>query len=474
MKPFLGEDFLLETRTSRTLYHEFAKNMPIIDYHCHLSAKEIAENRQFSSMAEMWLGEDHYKWRMLRTFGVPEAYITGNKSEKEKFMKWAELVPDLIGNPLYHWTHLELQRCFGIFDSLNKNSAEKIWEACNQELKKERLSARGIIKQFNVKMLCTTDDPVDSLIHHKQLKEDSSFEVDVLPTFRPDRAFNIEVDGFLDYIGELEQVSDTAIRTFTDFKKALEIRINYFHEVGCRLSDHGLDTGFYRNYSEEEVESIFQQARERNSLSTEEVIKFKTAVLVALGRLYARKGWAMQLHIGGLRGVNKRMVAQVGMNTGFDSIADFSYAADLGSFLNHLEVTNELPKTILYGLNPRDNYMLATMAGNFQSEIPGKIQHGTAWWFNDQRDGMEDQLKTLANVGLLSKFIGMLTDSRSLLSYTRHEYFRRILCNIIGKWVENGEYPNDLDHIGKIVKDICYYNIQEYLDVTYLEKERSQ
>ncbi|WP_404455206.1 glucuronate isomerase [Virgibacillus necropolis] len=465
MKQFLDKDFLLETETAKELFHKYAKDMPIFDYHCHLTAKEIAEDRRFSSIAEAWLGEDHYKWRLLRANGVPEEYVTGSKSDKEKFIKWAETVPQLIGNPLYHWTHLELQRCFGIDEVLTSETAEQIWQKSNKKIQQGNFSAREIIKQFDVRALCTTDDPVDSLDYHKQLKEDHSFDTKVLPTFRPDGALNIHADTFVNWIERLESVYGSVIYTFTEFLQALSNRVDYFHEVGCRLSDHGLDSSFYVDADQQTCEIIFEKARNKRSISEEEATQFKSYVLVFLGKLYSNKGWSMQFHIGGLRSTNTRMLEKVGPNTGFDSIADFTYAEDLSNLLNELDITNELPKTILYNLNPRDNYMMATMAGNFQGDIPGKIQFGTAWWFNDQRDGMEAQIKTLANVGILSRFIGMLTDSRSLLSYTRHEYFRRILCNIVGKWVENGEYPNDVESLGKLVQDISFNNIERYLDI---------
>ncbi|GAE36363.1 glucuronate isomerase [Halalkalibacter akibai] len=463
MVPFMNKDFLLETETAKKLYHEYAKEMPIIDYHCHLTAKEIAENKHFSSLTQAWLSDDHYKWRALRANGVSEEFVTGEENDSDKFQKWAETVPNLIGNPLYHWTHLELQRCFGITDILTPETAESIWNECNAMLQKDQLTPKEIIKQFNVKALCTTDDPIDSLDHHKSLKEDVDFPVQVLPTFRPDGALNVDKGTFVDWVKKLEGVTGIKVQTYLDFTKALEQRVDYFHEVGCRLSDHGLDSAFFSKTTVTEVQTIFTKALNQEVLNEKEVIQFKTAVLIFLGRLYAQKGWAMQLHIGGLRNTNTRMIEKVGPNTGYDSIADFTYARDLACFLDELEKTSELPKTVLYCLNPRDNYMVATLAGNFQSEVPGKIQFGTAWWFNDQRDGMEDQIRTLANVGVLSNFVGMLTDSRSLLSYTRHEYFRRILCNVIGKWVENGEYPADFEHLGKIVKDISFNNIEHYL-----------
>lgn len=463
LKPFLNEDFLLETETAKELYHNYAKDMPIIDYHCHLTAKEIAEDRRFSSITEAWLGEDHYKWRVLRSNGVPEEYITGAKSDKEKFIKWAETVPQLIGNPLYHWTHLELQRCFGVKDVLTLETAEQIWQKCNEKIQNDNFSARQIIKQFNVKALCTTDDPVDSLNYHKQLDEDETFGAKVLPTFRPDGALNVNLTTFAEWIGKLEGVCSKDITTYTNFLEALADRVEYFHEVGCRLSDHGLDSPFFQLADHKTCENIFQKALNQQPVTTEETTQFKSSVLIYLGKLYAKKGWAMQFHIGGLRNTNTRMVNKIGPNTGFDSIADFTYAEDLSGLLNELEKTESLPKTILYNLNPRDNYMIGSMIGNFQGDMPGKIQFGTAWWFNDQRDGMENQIRTLANVGVLSRFIGMLTDSRSLLSYTRHEYFRRILANVIGRWVENGELSADLEWLGQIMKDISFNNVNNYL-----------
>jgi glucuronate isomerase len=470
MKSFLDEDFLLETETAKTLFHNYAKHMPIFDYHCHLTAKEIAENKRFSSITEVWLGEDHYKWRVLRACGVSEEYITGNKAAFEKFMKWAETVPNLIGNPLYHWTHLELQRCFQIDEPLIPENAERIWELCNAQITEKGFSSRQLIEQFKVKGICTTDDPVDSLEYHKQLKADDTFKVKVLPTFRPDGALSIGKPSFRTWIRKLSEVSGMQVNSYDEFLKALASRVDYFHEVGCRLSDHGLDSSFFMLASEQESACIFDKGLMLDSISADEGVQFRTGVLVYLGKLYAEKGWAMQLHIGGLRNTNTRMIEAIGPNTGYDSVADFNYAEDLARFLNELEKTNQLPKTILYNLNPRDNYMLAAMAGNFQSDTPGKIQFGTAWWFNDHRDGMEAQIKTLANTGVLSTFIGMLTDSRSLLSYTRHEYFRRILCSIIGNWVENGEYPNDMDRLGKMIQAICFNNVRDYIPVEWEEE----
>ncbi|WP_371069082.1 glucuronate isomerase [Sediminibacillus sp. JSM 1682029] len=465
MKAFMDEDFLLETETAKQLYHDYAKAMPIFDYHCHLTAEEIAVDKRFSSLTELWLEGDHYKWRVLRANGVPEKYVTGSAGEREKFDKWAETIPHLIGNPLYHWTHLELRRCFGVTDTLSTATADKIWEACNQKIQSPSFSAREIVRSFNVKGLCTTDDPVDSLEYHKQIEQDPSIDFKVLPTFRPDAALHIEGAGFREWLERLEKASGGDITSYQDFLHALEKRIDYFHESGCRLSDHGLDSPFFLTATKERCSYIFKRAVNNERISTQEAAQFRTAVLVHLGKYYAEKGWAMQLHIGGLRNNNKRMEAEIGQNTGFDSIADFTYASDLSNFLNELDKTGSLPKTILYNLNPRDNYMIASMAGNFQGDVPGKIQFGTAWWFNDHIEGMENQMKTLANVGVFSRFIGMLTDSRSLLSYTRHEYFRRILANLIGEWVENGEMPADIDWLGKVVQDISYHNVCHYLDI---------
>ncbi|HJV46650.1 MAG TPA: glucuronate isomerase [Bacillota bacterium] len=462
MKPFMNEDFMLSNDTARKLYHDFAKDMPIFDYHCHLTAKEIAENRVFNNITEAWLGGDHYKWRILRSNGIAEEYITGNKSDKEKFEKWAQVVPYMIGNPLLHWTHLELQRFFGISEVLSSNNANEIWEKCNAMLQKEEFSPRELIKRSNVKALCTTDDPIDSLEYHKILRDDPTFEVKVLPTFRPDGALNIEKETFISWLNKLEEVSGNKIENYQDFLTALKDRIEYFHEVGCRLSDHAIDSHFYLEADESEISNIFQKRLTQGELTQEEIIKYKSAIFIYLGRAYHQHGWAMQLHIGALRNTNSRKEGLLGPNTGFDSIADFSYAQELSQFMNALDYANSLPKTILYCLNPRDNYMLASMIGNFQEGIPGKIQFGSAWWFNDHKDGMEEQMKALANEGLLSRFVGMLTDSRSLLSYPRHEYFRRILCNLIGNWVENGEYPADFVVLGEIVKDICFNNIKHY------------
>lgn len=460
---FMDENYLLNSQTGKKLYHEYASGMPIFDYHCHLSAKEIFENRRFKNLTEIWLAEDHYKWRILRANGVEESFITGDSDDKDKFLKWAETLPLALGNPLYSWSHLELQRFFGIKEILTPETAETIWEKANGLLQQNDFSPRNLIFRSNVKGLCTTDDPLDNLEYHMRLREDSDFDVKVLPTFRPDGALNIDQATFAEWVSKLGEITNRDIASFKEFVQALNDRIDFFHICGCRLSDHGLDNPFYMEAAEDEVELIFTRALSSQSISSEEAIKFKTALMKELGKSYSKNGWAMQLHIGALRNNNSRKYKELGPNTGFDSINDFNYANDLAKLLDSLDINGDLPRTIIYCLNPRDNYMVASMIGNFQENVPGKIQFGTAWWFNDQKDGMEDQIRVLANVGLLSRFVGMLTDSRSLLSYTRHEYFRRILCNIIGGWVENGEYPEDYRYLEKIIKDICYFNIEGYL-----------
>ena len=468
MKTFMDENFLLTNATAEQLYHYYAKNMPIIDYHCHLSSKEIAENKKFRNITEVWLGGDHYKWRAMRANGVEEKYITGEAEEKEKFLKWAETMPKCIGNPLYHWTHLELKRYFGIDKLLSPETAEEIWEQCNDLLQKENFRAQGLIERSNVKMLCTTDDPTDSLEYHLDLAKEKSFEVKAVPAFRPDKGVNLEKPGFSEWVGKLGAVVGKKIETFTDLKAALKQRISFFHEVGCRISDHGLDQIAYREGTEEEVTIILQKALAAKELTTDEVQEYKTQVLLFLGREYARKGWIMQLHLSSIRNNSTRMFKLLGPDTGFDAMGDYVYAEALVGFLDKLDETNELPKTILYSLNPGDNEMLATIAGCYQGGgIPGKMQLGSGWWFNDQKDGMIRQMVALANIGLLSRFVGMLTDSRSFLSYTRHEYFRRILCNLLGEWVEKGEAPNDLKLLGAIVQDICFNNAREYFGIEF-------
>lgn len=466
MRNFMDEDFLLLNDTAVRLYHDYAKDMPIYDYHCHLNPKEIWENKQYNNITELWLYGDHYKWRAMRANGIEEKYITGDADDFEKFKKWASTVPYTIGNPLYHWTHLELQRYFGIYELLNEETAETIWNKANEMLKQEDFTPRGLIKKSNVKLVGTTDDPLDDLRYHEKIKTLDDFDTKVVPTFRPDKGLDINKDTFKDWVNRLEEIRGKEINSFEEYLDALEERINYFHERGCRLSDHSFEYVPYRQAHSEKLNEIFSKGRNQENISLEEEEAFKTAVMVFLGKQYAKLGWAMQLHIGAMRNNNTRMFRQLGPDTGFDSIHDHNIAYNLSRFLDALDVENALPRTILYTLNPKDNYVLAAMTGNFQGDgIPGKIQFGSAWWFNDQKDGMEEQMKVLANIGLLSRFIGMLTDSRSFLSYTRHEYFRRILCNIIGEWAENGEVPKDMDFLGKIVQDICFNNAKNYFQM---------
>ncbi|MDF2874507.1 MAG: Uronate isomerase [Sporomusa sp.] len=466
MKPFMDENFLLTNKTAETLYHNYAKDMPIFDYHCHLNPKEIAENKKYRNITEVWLGGDHYKWRALRSNGVDEHYITGDAPDKEKFLKWAETLPQCLGNPLFHWTHLELKAYFGIDKVLSPATAEEIWEKCNALLQQDEFSARGLIERSNVKAICTTDDPVDSLEHHIALAKDKSFAVKVLPAFRPDKSFNIEKAGFTEWVAKLGQVTGHEIKDLEALKTALGQRVDFFHQVGCRISDHGLDPILFAAGTEEQADQIFKKALAGQVLADNEIALYKTTILLFLGRQYARLNWTMQLHLGTIRNNNSRMLKCLGPDTGFDAVGDFTIADALAKFLDALESTAELPKTILYCLNPRDNDVLATITGCFQGGgIPGKMQFGSGWWFNDQKDGMIRQMVTLANLGLLSRFVGMLTDSRSFLSYTRHEYFRRILCNLIGEWVEAGEFPNDTELLGSIVQNICFNNAKNYFGI---------
>lgn len=466
MKPFMDDDFLLTNKTAAILYHDYAKKMPIFDYHCHLSPKEIAENKRYRNITEVWLGGDHYKWRAMRANGVDERYITGDAPDKDKFLKWAETMPACIGNPLYHWTHLELKRFFGIDTLLSPTTAEEIWNKCNALLQKDEFSARGLITRSNVKVLCTTDDPADTLEYHAAIAKDQSFGVKVLPAFRPDKSFNIEKAGFAEYIAKLGKAAGRNIATFNDLTAALGQRLEFFHAAGCRVSDHALDPIVYEQATAAELDAILAKALKGEKLAESAVRKFKTAVLLFLGRGYARLGWVMQLHMGTLRNVNTRAARVLGPDTGFDATADYTLGEALAKFLDDLDNTEELPKTIVYSLNPRDNDMLATIVGSFQGGgVAGKMQLGSGWWYNDQKDGMLKQMVALANIGLLSRFVGMLTDSRSFLSYTRHEYFRRILCNLIGEWVETGEVPSDIPLLGAMVENICFNNAASYFPV---------
>ena len=468
MKKFMDEDFLLGNEPARRLFHDYAKKMPIFDYHCHLQPQQIADDVRFENMTRIWLGGDHYKWRLMRTNGVHERFITGDAPDREKFTKWAETVPHTIGNPLYHWTHMELKNPFGFTDLVfGPDTAEDVWVKCNDLLAKPGFSARGLMERFNVKVVCTTDDPADDLSYHKKIREDGSFRIRVLPTFRPDKAHAVEEPAvFISYLEKLGQAAGIEIDSYRTLIEALEKRVEYFHDAGCRLSDHALLTSVCQDASESELEASFKKLSSGKLLNPTETAAFHTAVLLELGRMYAARGWAMQLHIAALRNNNFRMMQKLGPDTGFDSIADYPIAYHLSRFLDRLDETGELPKTILYSLNPNDNAALATMIGNFQDgSVPGKMQHGSAWWFNDHRDGMEDQMRQLANVGLLSRFIGMLTDSRSFLSYPRHEYFRRVLCNLVGSWVENGKAPADYALLGSMIENICFNNAKNYFGI---------
>ena len=458
---FINDDFLLQSETAKRLYHQFAAKMPIIDYHNHLSAELIAKNKGFKDITEAWLSEDHYKWRGMRANGVDEKFITGKASGKEKFLKWAETVPYTVKNPLFHWTHLELQRYFGITDILQSASAEEIYEETSSILQKT--TPQQLLSKMKVEVVCTTDDPTDNLQYHQQIAE-GNFETKVLPTFRSDNIINIEADNFLIYIEKLGNVANIEIKDLDSLLKAIQHRIDFFEKNGCRLSDFGL-TGelIYQNYSETEVDEIIKKRLSKYTLNTEENAQYRSCLLEKLAILYHKKGWAQQYHLGPIRNNNSRLIEEFGWDAGCDSIGDYTFATQLSKFFDRLDSKNKLAKTIAYNLNPAYNEVFATMLGNFNTgEIPGKMQWGAAWWFLDQKDGIEKQLNTLSNIGLLSRFVGMLTDSRSFLSFPRHEYFRRILCNIIGNDVENGEIPNDLEFLGKMVEDICYNNAKEY------------
>jgi len=463
MKAFIHEDFLLQSEAAKILYHEYAEALPIIDYHCHLDPKAIAENKHFNSITDVWLGGDHYKWRALRTFGVDEKYITGNASDEEKFAKWSEVLPFTVGNPLYHWSALELKAYFGVEEQLNPGNWREIYDHCNGLIAQDSFTPQELITRSKVKWICTTDDPVDDLRYHKQIKEQKDFKTGMTPTFRPDKALQIEAVSFTDYVSRLEQAAGYAITTYALMERALLERIDYFDQHGCMIADHGFSHLPYAEASPAVLEGIFTKRMGSEALSRLECDQFATALFLAMGRKYAAHGWAMQLHIGAIRNPNTRAFQELGADTGYDMIGDSSYADSLYKLLDGLERTDELPKTILYNLNATQNDVLAAMAGSFQgSGIKGKVQFGSGWWYNDQKDGMLKQLTSLSNLGLLSCFVGMLTDSRSFLSYTRHEYFRRILCNLIGGWVVNGEVPNDIPFLGRIVQDICFNNANSY------------
>jgi len=461
---FMSEDFLLQTEAARTLYHEHAEGMGIYDYHCHIPAEQIASDHRFENITQAWLYGDHYKWRAMRANGAAERYCTGDASDWEKFEKWAGTVAYTIGNPLYHWTHMELKKPFGIDNKLlNADTAKEIYEACSEMLRSPEFSVRNIMRKMNVKVICTTEGPLDSLEHHKKIREDG-FEIKVHTAFRPDAAMAVEdLKALNSLIDGIEKVSGVEIKDFGSYIEAIRNRHEYFHANGCRLSDYGIETAYAADYTGREIEGIFRKVRKGEELDKGEVLKFKSAMMFEFGVMDHEKGWVMQLHLGALRNVNTRMLRSLGMNCGFDTIGDFETAVPLAKFLDRLDTNDQLPRTILYNLNPRDNELMAAMTGNFQGGgIAGKVQYGSAWWFLDQKDGMEKQLTALANMGLLSRFVGMLTDSRSFLSYPRHEYFRRILCDMLGSDVEAGLLPADMGLLGGMVEDICFNNARDY------------
>ena len=463
MKQFMDNDFLLSTDMAKTLYHDYAEKMPILDYHCHINPQEIAEDRKFDNITQVWLGGDHYKWRQMRSNGIDETYITGSASDREKFQKWAETMPKLIGNPLYHWSHLELKKYFGYDGFLNGDTAEEVWNLCNEKLQQDSMNVRNLIRQSGVTLICTTDDPIDTLEWHKKIAADPTFDVQVLPAWRPDKAMNVEKPTFASYITQLSYASGITVTDFASLKEALKNRMAYFAECGCRVSDHALEYVMYAPASEAEVEAVMAKGLAGQPVTKEEELKFKTAFMMFVAKEYNRMGWIMQLHYGCKRDNNAYMFEQLGPDTGFDCINNYAPSAQMADFLNALSATNEIPKTILYSLNPNDNAPIGTIIGCFQdTAAAGKIQQGSAWWFNDHKTGMMEQMISLANLGCLGNFIGMLTDSRSFLSYTRHEYFRRILCELIGGWVENGEYPADMKALKEIIEGISYNNAVKY------------
>ena len=463
MKQFMDKDFLLSTPTAQELYHDFAAKVPVLDYHCHINPQEIAEDRKFENITQVGLGGDHYKWRQMRSNGVEERYITGDAPDREKFQKWAETLEKAIGNPLFHWSHLELQRYFGYTGVLNGDTAEEVWNLCNAKLQEASMSARNLILQSNVTLICTTDDPADDLKWHKMLAEDESFPVQVLPAWRPDKAMNLEKPDYGQYLETLAEAANMDIQSFEDLKAALKSRMAFFNEMGCRASDHGLEYVMYVPASDEEVEAVFQKRLNEETVTRKEELKFKTAFMLFVAGEYAKMGWAMQLHYGCKRDNNTDMYEKLGPDTGFDCINNYAPSGQIADYLNALNAEGNLPKTVIYSLNPNDDEAIGTIIGCFQnSDAVGKIQQGSAWWFNDHKTGMTKQMTSLANLGLLGNFIGMLTDSRSFLSYPRHEYFRRILCEMIGNWVENGEYPKDMKMLERIVKGISYNNAVRY------------
>ncbi|MBI9085637.1 MAG: glucuronate isomerase [Desulfobacterales bacterium] len=467
MPAFLSDDFLLYSDAAIRLYNDFARPMPIFDYHCHLPVKDIREDTRFANLTRIWLDGDHYKWRAMRANGIDENAITGNASDLEKFVAWAQTVPKTLRNPLYHWTHLELKRHFGIERLLDGKTAADIYHACSEMLQGKDLSVRGILNKMNVRVICTTDDPTDDLKHHANIARDKTFDVRVVPAFRPDAAMAVENPaGFNDWIMRLEAASDTAVDSYSRFLEALEQRHCFFHDAGCRLSDHGLQQPYAETFSTAEIPQIFDRVRRMQPLDAIDIFKFKSAMMQTLAEMDAGRNWTQQFHFGALRNTNTRAFETLGPDSGYDSMGDFDMAKPLARFLDTLDRNQRLAKTILYVLNPRDNELIAAMCGNFQDgTVVGKIQFGSAWWFNDQKDGIERQLDALSNMGLLSRFVGMLTDSRSFLSYPRHEYFRRVLCNLLGTDVENGELPDDFDLIGGMVQDVCYRNAVAYFGI---------
>ena len=463
-KTFITDNFLLENKYAEELYHQYAKNQPIIDYHNHLPPAQIEADTQFENISRVWLNGDHYKWRAMRTLGVNEKYITGDASDQEKFEAWGKTVPHTLRNPLYHWTHLELKRYFGIDELLNENNASTIYKNVNAQLQQQENSCRGLLKQMNVETLCTTEDPTDDLKHHQSIKQ-QNIGIKVSTAFRPDKSILIDAEGYTDYLQELGKVAEVDIQSFQDLKDALQKRIEYFDENGCKLCDHGLSSLSYIEFTEAEINAIFKNKLSGKEISATDAEKFKTAILLFLSETYHQFGWVQQFHLGALRNNNKRMLAQLGPDTGWDSIGDYSQAEKLSRFLNTLDGKDKLTKTILYNLNPADNEVFATMIGNFNDgSVKGKVQWGSGWWFLDQKDGMEKQMNALSNMGLISCFIGMLTDSRSFLSFPRHEYFRRVLCNLFGKEMACGELPQDMDLVGSTISNICYGNAKDYFN----------
>ena len=462
MQRFMNADFLLQNPTAQTLYRRHAVKMPIIDYHCHIDPRDIYEDRRYETITQLWLGGDHYKWRAMRAAGVAEEYITGPASDGEKFQKWAQTVPQLIGNPLYHWTHLELQRYFGIHEPLNGENAMAIYDKCNAQL--PELSARNILRQSNVQLLCTTDDPADDLRWHKRMETDPTMPAVVLPAFRPDKAMRADKPDFPQYLAKLETAVGYEINTMDDLRRALTQRVDFFNAHGCRTADHGLDYAFFEEATDSQLNDTFLRAKAGKPITRREQLAYHTALLLDLSKVYKQYGWVSQLHFGCIRDNSVKMFRKLGPDTGFDAINDAANAPGLSRLLSAMEETGGLTKTVLYSLNPTDNAVIDSLMGCFQTDspIPGRLQHGSAWWFNDHKPGMEAQMTSLMNLGVMGSFIGMLTDSRSLLSYTRHEYFRRILCNLLGQLVENGEYPADMDHLGQMVENICYYNTLRY------------